>query len=128
MKSLHTLFLASAAAIVLNVSAFAADPTGSWKWTMTNPNGDSSESTLKLELKDGKLAGTVTGRRGETLISDATFADDHVKFSVVRQRDDQKWIMKYDGKLEADSIKGTIELPSRDGGEARKVEWNAHKA
>lgn len=127
MKSLQTLFLASAAAIVLNVSAFAADPSGSWKWTMTNPNGESSESTLKLELKEGKLAGSVTGRRGETPISDATFTNDQVKFSVVRQRDDQKWVMKYDGKLEADSIKGTIEIPGRDGGEARKVEWNAHK-
>lgn len=128
MKLFNTLFLASTAAIIMNVAAFAADPSGSWKWTMTNPNGESSESTLKLEMKDGKLTGTVTGRRGEAPISDATFTEDHVKFSVVRQRDDQKWIMKYDGKVEADSIKGTIEIPSRDGGDPRKVEWNAHKA
>lgn len=95
---------------------------------MANPNGESSESTLKLELKDGKLTGSVTGRRGETAISDATFADGSIKFSVVRERNDQKFIMKYDGKLEADAIKGTIEMPGRDGAAPRKVDWNAHKA
>lgn len=128
MKTLRTLFLAPAAALVFAVSAFAADPSGTWKWTTTNPEGESFESSLKLELKEGKLAGTVSGRRGETAITDATFANDTVKFSVARGRDGQPWVMKYEGKLESDTIKGTIDMPRRDGAEPRKVEWNAKRA
>lgn len=128
MKLLQTLVLAPVAAFVLTVSAFAADPSGTWKWTATGPGGQSFESTLKLEMKDGKLAGTITNRRGETPISDATFAGDQVKFSVVRERDGQKWTSKYDGKLEGDTIKGKYEMPGRDGGEARTVDWTATRA
>jgi len=128
MKLFRTLLVAPVAALVLTASAYAADPTGTWKWSMPGRGGEPTESTLKLELKDGKLTGTLAGRRGETPISDATFADDHVKFSVVRERNDQKWTTKYDGKLEGDSIKGTVEMPGRDGGEAHKSEWVAHKA
>lgn len=128
MKTLRTLVFASVATLVVTVSAFAADPSGTWKWSTTNQNGESFESTLKLELKDGKPVGMVTGRRGETAISDATLVNDNLKFSVVRERDGGKWEMKYDGKVTADSIKGTIDMPSRDGGEPRKVEWNAKKS
>lgn len=127
MKSLRVLFFAPVAALVLTASAYAADPSGTWKWSMPGRNGETSEATLKLELKDGKLTGTLSGRRGDAPISDASFTDDHVKFSVVRERNDQKWVTKYDGKLEGDAIKGTVEMPGRDGGEARKSEWVAHK-
>ena len=128
MISLRTLLTAPLAALVLTVSALAADPSGTWKWTSPGPGGQNFEQTLKLELKDGKLSGTVTGPRGETAISDATLTDDAIKFNVVRERNGDKWVIKYDGKLQADAIKGTIQMPSRDGGEPRKVEWDAHKA
>ncbi len=127
MNTLRMRLSALAATLVLAVSAFAADPSGTWKWTTTNQNGESFDSTMKLELKDGKLAGTVMGRRGESAISDVTFANDTLKFSVARGRDGQEWVMKYEGKLGSDSIKGTIDLPNRNGGEPRKVEWNAKR-
>ncbi len=127
MISLRTLLVAPVAALVLTVSALAADPSGTWKWTSTGPGGQSFEQTMKLELKEGKLSGTVTGPRGETAISDSTFVDDALTFSVVRERNGEKWVIKYDGKLQADAIKGTIVMPGRDGGEPRKLEWNAHK-
>jgi hypothetical protein len=92
--------------------AVATDPTGNWKWSITPPNsGQSFESTAKLDFKEGKLTGTVTGRMGETPISDATFAPDGaIAFSVARERDGQKFVMKYAGKLAGDAIKGTIDV------------------
>lgn len=125
MKSLRTLVVAPVAAFVLTVSAFAADPSGTWKWTQTRPGGQTNESTLKLQEKDGKLTGAVTSPMGETAISDGTYAADTVKFSVERERNGNKFVIKYDGKVEGDAIKGTITMPGRDGGEPRKVDWNA---
>lgn len=65
---------------------------------------------------------------GETPISDAVFKDDTVTFSVVREREGNKWTSKYSAKLEGDTLKGTIEMPGRNGGEARKLDWSATRA
>ena len=110
--------------------AVAADPTGNWKWSITPPNsGQSFESTAKLDFKEGKLTGTVTGRMGETPISDATFAPDGaIAFSVARERDGQKFVIKYAGKLAGDAIKGTIVFPDFGGGDPMKMDWNATRA
>jgi hypothetical protein len=50
-RRLLTLFFALGVAVAL-----AADPTGTWKWTTQSPNGG-IETSLKLETRDGKLAG-----------------------------------------------------------------------
>jgi hypothetical protein len=130
MKKSPRLFLTAVLGfLAFAVSAFAGDPTGTWKWTFTAPGGGRTiDSTLKLELKDGQLSGTISGFRGETAISDASFKDDTVQFSVVRERDGQKRVSKYTGKVEGDSIKGNVEMPGRDGGEAHKMDWVATRA
>ena len=112
------------------VAATAADLTGNWKWSTTPPNsGQSFESSVKLEMKDGKLTGILTGRMGETPISDATFGPDGaIAFAVVRERDGQKFVMKYAGKLAGDAIKGTIMFPDFGGGDPMKMDWNATRA
>ena len=108
-------------------SSAAADPTGNWKWSITPPNsGQSFESTAKRVFKDAKLTGTVTGRMGETAISDASFGPDGaIAFSVVRERDGQKFVVKYAGKLVGDAIKGTIDFPGFGGGDPSKMDWSA---
>jgi len=147
MKTIRLFAAASVAvfALILNAAAAdspavasaapatasaAADPTGNWKWSITPPNsGQSFESTAKLVFKDGKLTGTVTGRMGETPISDATFASDGaIAFSVVRERDGQKFVVKYAGKLAGDAIKGTIDFPDFGGGDPMKMDWSATRA
>jgi hypothetical protein len=128
MKFLRTSLVAIAAVLVLNTLALAADPTGTWKWTFTGPNGRTIDSTLKLELKDGNVTGTISGFRGDAPIVEPSFQDDTLAFSVVRERDGEKRVSKYRGKVEGDTIKGTIEMPSRDGGEPRKMDWTAQRA
>ena len=107
-------------------SAAATDPSGNWTWSITLPNSDQSfESTAKLDFKDGKLTGTVTGRMGPAPISDASVKDGTIAFTIVRERDDQKFVIKYAGKLAGDAITGTIDFPAFGGGDPMKFDWNA---
>jgi hypothetical protein len=124
MKILRLIcsFLALAAA----ASAFAADPTGTWKWTTRSPNGD-IETTLKLESKDGKLAGAYSNQFGDAPINNVSFQEDVLAFDVVREFGGGKFVVKYRGKLAGDTIKGTLEAPGPDGGEAMKLDWNAQR-
>jgi hypothetical protein len=124
MKTIRLLcsFLALAAA----ASAFAADPTGTWKWSVQSPNGE-IETTLKLESKDGKLAGSYSNQFGDAAINNVSFQDDVLAFEVVRDFGGGKFIIKYRGKLQGDTIKGTLEAPAPDGGAAMKLDWNAKR-
>lgn len=135
MKPLHYL-VAAMAAVFLSVSVHAAsaDPSGTWKWTQQGRNGGSGfEQTLKLELKDGKLTGTMLGGqtpRGtmpDVAIGDASFKDGAIAFSITREFNGNKMVFKYEGKLEGDTIKGTSERPGRDGGQSQKREWIAKR-
>ena len=111
-----------------NTAAPAADPSGIWKWSITTPNGDNFAVSLKLEFKNGQLTGVYTGRLGEAPISDASFRDGAIAFSVVREFDGNKFVIKYQGRLEGDALKGIIEIPGFGGGDPLKVDWNASRA
>ena len=96
--------------------------------------GGGMQVTFKLALKDGKLTGTYTqpGRQGgaptDIEISDASFKEDTVTFSVVREGQNGKITTKFEGKLDGDTIKGTMLAPGRGGGEPMPREWTATKA
>ena len=124
---IRRLLAAAFAAGLVAATAFAGDPTGTWKWSVTTPNGD-LETTLKLTLKDGQVAGTYSNSFGDASISNASFKDDTIAFEVQREFDGNKFVLKYQGKLDGDTIKGSIEVPGMDGGEPRKLDWNARRA
>src|SRR5262245_14098030 len=87
----------------------ADDPTGTWKWSVER-GGQTIETTLKLKLDGDKLTGAVVGNNNqETAIGDASFKDGEVSFTVTRERNNQKFVTKYKGKLSGDSIKGKSE-------------------
>jgi hypothetical protein len=128
MKTPRFILTAFVAVLLTAASAFAADPTGSWKWSSAGRNGQTRETTAKFELKDGKLTGSVAGRGGDIPITNATFKDDMIAFSTVMNFGGNSVEIKYSGKLENDTITGTVERPGMNGGEARKTEWKATKA
>jgi len=125
MKLLRILCLFFALG-ALAAKAPAADPTGTWKWTSHSPNGE-IETTLKLESKEGKLVGAYSNQFGDAAISNASLKDNMIAFEVVRDLGGNKFVVKYHGKLEGDTIKGTIEAPGSDGGETMKLDWNAKR-
>jgi hypothetical protein len=119
---------AAAAALLLTTSVFAAtDPSGAWKWSATPPNGDPIEISLKLELKDGKLAGTYKSPFGESPISKATLKEDAIAFEVEREINGNKFTLKFAGKISGDTIKGSYEFPGFDGGAPTPQVWEAKR-
>lgn len=101
------------------------DPTGTWKWSVKF-NDQTRDMTLKLKLEGDKLTGSMPGRNNtETNIENGTFKDGEVKFSITRERNNQKFTTKYSGKLEGDTIKGKSES-DRDG-QTQSRDWEAKR-
>src|SRR5437867_4785860 len=83
-----------------------SNPTGTWKWSFTTQNGQTIESSVKLKLDGDKLTGVFVGRDGqETAIEGAKFKGGELSFQVTRERDGQKFTMKFQGKVAGDSLK-----------------------
>jgi hypothetical protein len=102
-----------------------ADATGTWKWTVEF-NDQKREVTLKLKQEGDKLTGTVTGRNNEeTKIEDGKVKGDEVSFQVTRERDGQKFVMKYTAKLSGDTMKGKVEFGA--DGQSRDFEAKREK-
>jgi hypothetical protein len=102
-----------------------ANPSGTWKWTV-NFGGNEREMTLKLKLDGDKLTGALVRGDQETKIEDGKFKDGDVSFKVTRERDGNKFTIKYSGKVSGDTIKGKTEF-ERDG-ETRTRDWEAKRA
>lgn len=135
MKPLK-LVAAFIAACCVTVAALAAEasPQGTWKWTVQGRQGGAGfEQTLELDYKEGKLTGTMRGTQNErfqvpdTPISDASFVEGTITFSVTREFNGRSFTTKYEGKLEGDSIVGTYERPGFGGRDAQKREWHAKR-
>lgn len=115
-------------------AAAIASPAGTWKWSQPGRDGGSWEQTLKLASADGKLTGTLLGgprpwgEAPDVAIGEGSFVDGVVAFSVTREFGGTRFVIRYEGKLEGDTITGTVERPGRDGGAARKREWIATRA
>jgi hypothetical protein len=103
-----------------------ANPTGTWKWTV-NFGGEDREMAVKLKSDGKKLTGVFIGPDGkETKIEDAKVKDGEVAFQVTRERDGQKFVIKFKGKVSGDTLKGKSEF-ERDG-ETRSRDWEAKRA
>ncbi len=137
MKSRHSFLAASVALLISAVTAIAADasPAGTWKFTAAGRGGNPGiERTLTLELKDGQLTGMLKGASmgqfeiPDTAISAASFKDGAVAFNVELDFNGNKFVTKYTGKLDSDTITGSVERPGRDGGAPVKTDWVAKRA
>lgn len=130
MKILRTLLLFVTVFGAAALTAVAADPSGTWKFTAGGPNGRSMESTLTLNLTGGQLSGWIENRAGKTAIENARFADDQLSFSVQREFGRRlrktKLTVRYSGKLEGDTIAGTIETTGRKK-QPISIPWEAKR-
>lgn len=118
-------------------AAFAADSptdvTGSWKWAIQTPDGDSIDMSAKLTQDGQKLSGTfLDGFDQKTFdIKDGKVTDGNVSFTITRPINDDTITVKYSGKLNGDAIKGSLEVkfgdqdPNKSDWEARRVKEDA---
>ncbi len=63
--------------------------------------------------KDGSLTGTFTDRSGTVAISNASFRDPEVAFSVVRETPGGKIETVYTGRISGDTITGSNARPDK---------------
>jgi hypothetical protein len=104
-----------------------SDPTGTWTWSVTTQNGQTIESTLKLKMEGEKLTGVYIGRGNqETPIENAQYKNGELSFQVTRERDGNKFAMKFTGKISGDTLKGSTETDF--GGQNRTREFEAKRA
>ena len=139
MKSLRRSLAAFAAVSLVSAVAFAADVSGTWKWTEQSRGrsggspGAPREVTLTLAMKGGQLTGSYArpSRDGNTTpveITNASLKGDTIAFSVERDYGGNKVVTKYSGKVAGDTITGESVSPGRGGGESSKREWAAKRA
>ena len=116
------------ATIVLTAPALAgaADVNGTWKWSVER-NGQTFETTLKIKKEGDKLTGTISGRNNtETPIEDVKCEGDKLSFTVTREFNGNKFVMKYSGDVKDDTIKGKTEMERN--GQTQSRDWEAKRA
>jgi hypothetical protein len=105
MKSISKLILIGSLALV---SLWAADATGKWTAEMQGRNGNAMTVNMNLKADGAKLTGTVSGRNGDTDISDGKVEGDDVSFTVVREFNGNQVKQNYKGKMDGDAIHFTV--------------------
>lgn len=131
-------FAAIFAVCCLNLAAFAAtpaaevSPAGTWKWTQQGRQANQSfERKVRLEYKEGRLSGEILAGEGfagpipAAPIKDGSFKDGVVSFSVTREFNGTSFTIKYEGRLDGDTIKGSSTSPGMNGADPIKRDWNA---
>jgi hypothetical protein len=125
MKRLAPVSIALVFAGLVSSALAAENPAGTWKWTASF-GGQEREQTLTLKQEGDKLTGSMPGRDGQaTAISDGTFKDNKVSFSVTREFNGQKRTTKYSGTISGDTITGKSER-ERDG-QTTSTDWVAKR-
>jgi len=95
---------------------------GVWRWSFTDQGGTEHERLLKVRREEGKLSAVVVREGSEAAVKDLAVDGDRLSFTSEVTRDGQVRVIKYEGKLEGDLIRGKIEV----GGQSR--DWEAKRA
>ncbi len=91
-------------------SAWADEVAGSWRLSITTPEGQTFAPVLKLQKSGEQLSGTFVGDDGsENAITDASFADGELSFSVTLDFGGTPLTTKYRGKVDGSGLSGSLD-------------------
>jgi hypothetical protein len=119
----RSLYLLFALLLCLAFGAAAADVTGKWVAQIPGRDGQSREQVFNLKADGEKLTGTVSGRRGDTPISDGKVSGDNVSFVVKMEFNGNTFEQKYSGTVSGDEMK-----LKREAARGNPVEFVAKRA
>jgi opacity protein-like surface antigen len=125
MKYRFVALLAACIALSGMSIAYAADVTGKWIAQVPGRNGQTRDVTITLKAEGEKLTGTVSGRQGDTAISDGQIKGDELSFTVTQNFQGNEVKVNYKGKVSGDEIKFTRTF---GGGDRPPVEFTAKRA
>jgi hypothetical protein len=106
-------------------AAMAGDLNGKWIAQVPGRDGQTRETTFNFKVEGDKLTGTVSGRQGDTAISDGKISGDDLSFTVVMNFQGNEVKLLYKGKVAGEEIKFTR---TREGGSQPGQEFTAKKA
>jgi len=109
--------------------AAQADATGAWTWTIQTGDGNSIDMSADLKQDGQKLTGTFLDGFDQQKfdVKNGQVKDSTVSFTITRPINDATITVNYSGKLEADTMKGTVEIKFGDQ-DPTKNDWLAKRA
>ena len=123
--------LAAAALAVGTVGLVGAadkdDPTGTWKWTGKFGGKKDTDQVLKIEVKDGKVTGTLAGGKVTLTIEEGTFKDGELTFTATGEQKGEKVVAKCSGKVTGDTVKGTATVDAKGKMKGRPEAFEAKR-
>ena len=101
-----------------SVTALAADFNGKWSADIPGRNGNMQTTTFTFTVDATAMTvtGTVSGRMGDTPITNGKVTADTITFDVVRNFNGNSITMSYSGKADGDTIKFTRTFSGAPGG------------
>ena len=113
--------------ILATILVWAADVTGKWTAEMQGRGGQTMTMTMNLKAEGNTLTGTISGRRGETEISDGKVDGNNISFAVVHEFNGNQMKQNFKGKVEGDTIHFTVTMEGGMGN-GRSHEFDAKRA
>ena len=98
---------------------------GKWVAQLPAREGQTRETTFNFKAEGNKLTGTVSGRQGDTPISDGQINGDEISFTVTANFRDNEVKLLYKGKVSGNEIHFTR---TREGGDQPPQEFTAKRA
>jgi hypothetical protein len=102
----------------------SANPSGSWKWAYTF-NDNAAEFHLKLDWDGKLLTGKYTAFDNTTDIEETKLEQDALSFIAKREFNGNEFVVRFNGKVEPDDIRGTVGVDFGDG--PRDFDWHAKR-
>lgn len=90
------------------VAAFGADLTGTWNFSVETDAGSGSP-TITLKQDGAKLTGNYSGQLGDAPLTGSVNGD-KFQFSFKASPAGDEVVVKYQGAIEGNGLKGTVEL------------------
>ena len=116
--------LAAVVVLAAVTMALAANVDGKWVAQVAGQGGQTREVTFTFKAEGAKLTGTVSGRQGDTPISDGTIKGDDISFTQTLEVQGNSIKLIYTGKVSGDEIKMTRK---RDGSDQPASEFTAKR-
>jgi len=120
----RVVILAAVVVLAAVTMALAANVDGKWVAQVAGQGGQTREVTFTFKAEGEKLTGTVSGRQGDTPISDGKIKGDDISFTQSFEAQGNTIKVIYTGKVSGDEIKMTRK---RDGSDQPAVEFTAKR-
>jgi SAM-dependent methyltransferase len=101
-----------------------ASVDGTWQMSIPTPTGE-RHYLLRLQQRYQEVRGTVSAEREALLITHATLAGDHLRFTVSTGTQGAEVQMSFDGRVSGDAMRGSVEV--HGGALAGRYDWTSQR-